>query len=392
MNQNLGPSQALSTLLFYRLSITPTPNDITGANVKKRIDLRQILDEGRVLFDDDIHAYFIKNDRLSVADCDLDFVQMCYTNYDDDGYNVDVVFLNILDFERITMDVLNENRILLTAIHMTFKIVNNTTHELIHCFNAELDNLIRKISEPKFFNLSEILIDGSENTLSQILTVPLFDFQTDNLNWVLETEANPIGDYFSNNRVVTFPDGRMYNYTENCIVEKETRTMIYSKGGIIGDETNMGKTLQAYCIALLKPDTTTLILVPNYLYEHWVSQWDKHFLIPMPDFITLIKFSDYRNYKNKNYTRLIVDEIHELYQNDTYKNIFNSLLKTPFKYKWGLTKIPFPTSNSLARILEFLTEHDMPNEAMVRCLFYFPTYERMIRRNIKANNIMEIPT
>lgn len=142
MNQNLGPSQALDTLLFYCLEITPEPNGIIGANVKKNIDLKKIINERNILFDDNIRAYFIECDKLDIPDNELDFVQFCYTNYDEKGYNIDVVFLKITNFELITIDVLDENPFLLSAIHLTFKILNNIPHNFNDCFSTELNELM----------------------------------------------------------------------------------------------------------------------------------------------------------------------------------------------------------------------------------------------------------
>lgn len=136
------------------------------------------------------------------------------------------------------------------------------------------------------------------------------------------------------------------------------------KGGIICDEPGTGKTIQGLIISLSTPDIKTLILVPTDLIKtHWYSELDKHFTFNSPrDVIYVMTYEEFKSADKKAltiYSRLIVDEIHELYStNEKYEKnnvLFRELLgMKQFKFRWGISATPFIGQQCMTNIIRFL--------------------------------------
>ena len=83
--------------------------------------------------------------------------------------------------------------------------------------------------------------------------------------------------YLNSRRHIKFLDGRIYEYeTNKFITQSEEQSLIKINGGLIYDETGIGKTLQFICLAISNPLISTLILVPDHLYAHWNNQFKIH--------------------------------------------------------------------------------------------------------------------
>ena len=155
----------------------------------------------------------------------------------------------------------------------------------------------------------------------------MFDYQRDNVNWMLEFEKNPVKEYICADKLIFFSDGRIYNYTLNTFMTNEQRELVSFRGGLILDNVGIGKTFQLLCLAVSNTKLNTIILVPDHLESHWNAQWTKHFNIKLPDIIKIVKFSKFKDCRLEKFNRIIVDEIHELYSNPEYKNILELCFK-----------------------------------------------------------------
>ena len=385
--------------LYYFLKIEPF--DSIGVEIKKNIDLDKVIKNHNVLKNNETKNYFNNIGEFCPISSES-FIDTCYVEYEEFEHKIKILFYKVNNCELLTPSIIagSSSKNILTSIHRTINLKNNLLQEYDKYFNAELDNIIRFMSEPRYYDLKNIYIEDLERKLinnslmnyplEEILNIPLFDYQKDNINWMLKLETNPIYEYISSDKLFFFPDGRIYNYTKNSFIKNEERELVKFKGGIILDNVGIGKTVQLLSLALLKTDITTLILVPDHLETHWNLQFKKHFNICLPNFIKIITYSKFISYDIDNYDRIIVDEIHELYSNPEYKQILECTFKTGCKYKWGISATPFPVPNSIFNLIKFLTEKDLYYPNLDRYNHYYQTYYKIFRKNTLENIVKEI--
>jgi len=385
--------------LYYSLSIEPF--DSWAINYKKSIDLAQICKEHKVLKNQEVKNHF-KQIGLFCPMATEKFIETCYTEYEMDKHKIKIFFYKILNSELLTPSYIQnaELKNVLTCLHRTINLQNNLLGDYDKYFNAELDNIIKTMEKPRYYNLSNVYVDDSGGKiygnyltsypLDEILKIKPYDYQKDNINWMLELEKNPIKEYISADKLIFFPDGRIYNYQESSFVTNEQRELVTLRGGIVLDNVGIGKTFQLLCLAMSNTAINTLIVVPDHLEAHWISQFTKHFNIGLPDFITIVKYSKFSNCKLNKYSRIIVDEIHELYSNPSYRNILELMFNTGCKYKWGISATPFPVPNSIYYLLRFLTEKEIHYQNMDRFSYFYDTYYKIFRKNTLENIVKEI--
>lgn len=384
--------------LYYSLKIEPFDNE--ACIIKKNIDLSKIMENHQVLKNEEVKEHFKKEQEF----CPLSqesFIDTCYVKYTEQNHTVKILFYKVNNCELLTPNVIfnSTTKNLLTSIHRTINIQNNLLTEYDKYFNSELDNIIKVLSQPRYYNLSEIYVKDSNKLLAQnskefsinkLLKIKLFDYQKDNVNWMINFEKNPVEEYISSDKLYFFPDGRIYNYTHNTFVTNEQRELVKFKGGIILDNVGIGKTLQLLCLAMSDPSIKTFILVPNHLELHWNSQFEKHFNIPLPKFIKIVKFSDFASFDTSSYQRVITDEIHELYSNAENATILEKCFKTGCKYKWGISATPFPVPNSIFNIIKYLTEIELYYQNLDRFNYFYNSYYKIFRKNTLENIVKEI--
>jgi SNF2 family DNA or RNA helicase len=207
---------------------------------------------------------------------------------------------------------------------------------------------------------------------------------------MLDCEKNPIKEYISADKLLFFPDGRIFNYSQKSFITNEQRELVNFRGGIILDNVGIGKTFQLLCLAISNTSINTIILVPDHLESHWNSQFKKHFNIKLPEFIKIVKFSNFKDCKIEKFNRIIVDEIHELYSNPEYKNILELCFKTGCQYKWGISATPFPVPNSIYNLIRFLTEKELYFSNLDRYSYFYHSYYKIFRKNTLENIVKEI--
>lgn len=213
------------------------------------------------------------------------------------------------------------------------------------------------------------------------LTRP-FNYQLNNINWMVKTEQNLEPVKITKNRLVFFPDDRIYDLDRKNFVIADDISSVTIKGGIIADEAGKGKTFQILALCAER-NIPTLVLVPDHLKNHWDSEITKHYDIKLK--IEIIRFCDFNQNDLKRFERLIVDEIHLLYCDDRFSRLYDNLLKTDMKYKWGMTGTPFSSAQSIFYILQFLVDQNIYYSDIERFLHYQHLFINMFRRNIGSN-------
>lgn len=385
--------------LFYSLSIEPFDN--WAIYYKKSLDLAQVCKDYLVIKNQEVKIHFKKIGMFCPVATEK-FIETCYSEYNKDGHKIKILFYKILNSELLTPTYIQNTELknVMTCIHRTINLQNNLLSDYDKYFDAELDNIIKTLEKPRYYNLNPIYISDPDGIifdsvlnhypLKEILKIEPYDYQKDNINWMLELEKNPIKEYISPDKLLFFPDGRIYNYQENSFITNEQRKLVSLRGGIVLDNVGIGKTFQLLCLAMSDTSINTIIAVPDHLEDHWNAQFKKHFNIPLPNFIKIVKFSKFSNCKLNKYSRVITDEIHELYSNPKYRNTLEIMFNTGCKYKWGISATPFPIPNSIYYLLRYLTEKEIHYANMDRFSYFYDTYYKIFRKNTLENIVSEI--
>lgn len=182
-------------------------------------------------------------------------------------------------------------------------------------------------------------------------------------------------------------------------------------GGCLCNSPGLGKTLEILTLCGLNP-SLNLIIVPEHLYDHWIFEYNKHI---KNDHIKLICYSDdsenltkyttksvivlitykklemFKKLLEVKFTRLIIDEFHELFQKkDKTYPLINEVLAT---YKWAITGTPFVNSFMINNILNFIVKNKITNEKISKYKAYLDTFCEMFRKNTKESveSELELP-
>jgi len=358
-----------SLYLYYQLKINP--QDIGGIKIKQTIDLREIASFETTLKNDQVREYF-KSKNIYCPSLDTENINMCFSEFIIDNYSISILFAEVLNSELITPSLIfdSNNRTLETLFDRHIKIYNDLLSE--EYFNCELDNLIEDISSHSIYNLNPIMSEKNLNT-------KLFNYQKDNINWMLDLEKNLLSFPLSGDKKYYFPDGRIFNYNKRIFENEKELDNITIRGGILMDDVGIGKTLQMITLCLETPDIKTLILVPDHLLEHWKTQISIHCKINM-EWVNICSFSDFTNHLTAD--RIIIDEIHEVYKNN---NFLNELIRYNCLYKWGITATPFTITNGLFNLLRYLTCQEWSYSSMVRMKNYKHIFRRIFRKKLLKN-------
>jgi SNF2 family DNA or RNA helicase len=102
--------------------------------------------------------------------------------------------------------------------------------------------------------------------------------------------------------------------------------------------------------------------------------------------ILLVPFSDFSETKLKSieFTRFIIDEFHELFDNGKNKVSIN-ISNINAKYKWAITGTPFINSSMIHNILNFVIKNKIDNPLIAKLKAYFDIFCDMFRKNTKDN-------
>lgn len=363
-----------SLYLYYQLKITPL--NAGSIRIKQSIDLKILASLPTTHKNNQVREYY-KSKNLYCPTLDSDNINMCLTEYTIEDYNISILFAEVLNSELITPNLIfdPEKRTLETLFDRHIKIDNDLLSE--EFFNCELEVLIKNISSHSIYNLRPI--EAEEN-----LNTKLFNYQKDNINWMLDLEKNLLSAPLSENKKYYFPDGRIFNYNQRKFENELEVPMIQIKGGILMDDVGIGKTLQMITLCMSTPDIKTLIIVPDHLQEHWKNQIFIHCKIPM-DWVMVCSFSDFTNHLTAD--RIIIDEIHELYKNN---NLLNEMIRYNCLYKWGITATPFTITNGMFNLLKYLTCQEWSYPSMVRMKNYKHIFSQIFRKKTLKNIADEV--
>lgn len=214
-----------------------------------------------------------------------------------------------------------------------------------------------------------------------MIKTKLYDYQRDNLHWMVEREREPLDFYFTDHKISVMEDERVYDYYIDEFVPSDFSSFdkLQIRGGILMDDVGIGKTIQALSLICHNP-VSTLVIVPSHLEKYWIEQIYAHVAEP-ESFLVFTKIVNFERAKielsNYKYSRIIVDEIHEIF---SQMSLVESFSFYKCDYKWGLTATPWIHSNSLYFLFSFLTNHRFIYQHAVRIKHYYPIYNKVFRK------------
>ncbi len=343
---------------------------------KQLINFKQIISLEETKKNEQVYEHFM-NKQYFPKITKMSDTNIYYSEFILNTVQFQIVFFEFPSSELITPTILREDPTIATTIDRHIKALNNITNQDKEIYDYYIEKVMDEISGPHFYDLTPLAFESMLNN-------PLYLYQKGNINWMLNIEANE-QNYINTRRHIKFLDGRIYEYESNKFIgvgEEESKIRI--GGGLIYDEVGIGKTLQFICLAISNPNIQTLILVPDHLYNHWINQFAIHLKNNIPSWIKLVSFSNYINF-NEKYSRIIVDEIHELYSKPDNFTVFKKVCETYSHYKWGLTATPFPVDYSIFNLIKFLTSQNISNNYIEKLGSNISNYKNFMRRNLLSN-------
>ena len=174
-------------------------------------------------------------------------------------------------------------------------------------------------------------------------------------------------------------------------------------GGCLCNSPGLGNTLEILTLCCLTP-SLNLVIVPEHLYEHWIFEYKKHvkdnymnLVIYTDDSIDLSKYNKKptivlivyakletcKKLLSTKFTRIIIDEFHELF--DKKDKTFPLINDVIAKYKWAITGTPFVNSLMINNILNFIVKNKITNKSISKYKSYINVFCEMFRKNTKES-------
>jgi SNF2 family DNA or RNA helicase len=256
---------------------------------------------------------------------------------------------------------------------------NNILNMDWHSYRLSL--FTKDIEKQKFLNLAFVQPEYCRSKL--------FSHQINNISQMLQIYNNPhvipITDI-----TMKFENGLIYDFVKNKFIEDEEISKYKIQGGMILDEPGTGKTLQ-FILFLLELKKKSLVLVPNEsIKKGWIEEFKKHITINLHNtsiyiitFDELDKIIQVETNILDNYEIIGIDEIHILYSKNI--KLFEKIVTSNIKSRWGITGTPFVNEQSLFNIIKYLTGHNFQNERIANIPSLQNDLIKLFLKNLKIN-------
>lgn len=263
-----------------------------------------------------------------------------------------------------------------------------------------------KFNTFNYNNVPEAISCFSNNNIQKTYKRELFDYQKNNVNWMIQQEFNvktnkPYKTYKLPNNYYIYNiesiNQKLMSDATGQIVNSDNleNINVCVKGGILSDSVGLGKTFSMLSLVVENLDSSalpTLLFCPTRLCAQWAEEVDKTYdlkyklirdirqykklsyeelkqydiiilsykFLVSKSYLTLCEDDPNKNtlLHNVEWERVICDEGHE-YISDIRKKehrlIYESLFKINSKYRWVCSGTPFNTRYSFQKILDYLT-------------------------------------
>jgi len=409
-----------STNLFYNLRIEPNfpnTNNIIG-KIKNEINLEEVKKLPLCHHNEDAFEYMLKtynwarnyvsDSAMTIFNCHvIDYVIPGADEPDEPDnpekhIKIHILFFSLKNEELLIPSVITSDNSIITIINRHIMIYNNFTNIDYHNYSIEL--LCKELDKDRLLDL--------RFQPPEVCKTLLWEYQRDNIQWMLDIEINPPLIKFVEHKVfylgtklnLYFDYNKSSKPTE-CFITTKALPEYYIRGGMICDEPGLGKTVQCLNLAFSMPIRKTLIIVPNHIKSHWENEVAKHF-----DFagnmyyennILIVSFAEFGEMSLEliaMYERVIVDEIHEMYALENAKEnnkLFIKLLDCQtFKYRWGVSATPFVDNMAMFNIIKYLLgTNKIYNTNIGNYIMNQAQFRQVFHRNTKLNvsNELNLP-
>ena len=300
---------------------------------------------------------------------------------------VKVYFYKIKNVELITKAFIEEFKLIFQYDYFT---KNNILNMDWHSYRLTL--FTNDIELQKFYNLTY--------QTPSFCKTKLFHHQINNISNMLDIYHNPVQIQITDNLIMHFDNGLIYDLVSKDFITEDDITTYSLQSGMILDEPVTGKTLQ-FIIFLIECNRKSLVLVPNEaIKKNWFSEFEKHihnFDDIIKSKLEIMTFDELDIFMKadatilNNFEIIGIDEIHIIYSNKKYANLFKSIINSTVKSRWGITGTPFINDISLFNIIQYLTGHMFKNERIANIPSLQNNLIKLFLKNLKINMVEDYP-
>lgn len=293
-------------------------------------------------------------------------------------YTINIYFYKLKHIELLTQEFIKKFKIIFDYDYYK---KNNILDPDWHLYRL---SLFTKDIEAKssFYNLGYKIVD--------ICKTKLFNHQISNITRMLDIYYHKHKIQITDDLISKFDNGLCYNIVKNTFISEDEIPTITINNCMILDEPGTGKTLQAL-LFLIETRVKSIILVPNNdIKKVWLSEFEKHIMIHISEFpIHIYTFSEISNELNiipnilNDFDIIIIDEIHIMYTK--YQVLFENIINSNIKSRWGITGTPFVNDMSLFNIIKYLCGIQFTNERIVNSPSLQNNFINLFLRNLKIN-------
>ena len=387
----------MDTYIVPYINITPKDvvpsthnvNNIMG-KIKDSINCNHLIESGKTLMNENF-VDFLKlvnkstNDFITISKDYYDenikkvfdlYGCMYVENHDSIDFMIKIYFYKIKNIELLTKKTIEDFKLIFQYDYFNR---NNILQMDWHSYRLSL--FTKDVEKQKFMNLAYLQPTYCRSKL--------FNHQINNISQMLmihnKPEEIPIMDI-----TMKFENGLIYDFVKNTFIEEDMIPKYKIQGGMILDEPGTGKSLQ-FILFALELKKKSLVLVPNNsIKKLWRDEFKKHIefdihlsLIEIMTFEELDTFINIDESILANFEIIGIDEIHILYSKNI--KLFQKIITSNIKSRWGITGTPFVNENSLFNIIKFITGHNFKNERIANIPSVQDKLIKLFLKNLKSN-------
>ncbi len=383
-----GNATHLLNINSHNVSNSAHLNYLMG-QIKNSINCDELIMSDDILMNDDFAKFVEESNYMFIpipgyytdkVKENFDIYGMSYVvKLDEINFLVKIYFYKIKNIELITKQFIDEFWLIFQYDYFT---KNNILNMDWHSYRLTL--FIKDIEQEKFYNL--------KYATPAFCKSKLFHHQINNISNMLDIYHNTVQIAATDNLIMHFENGLIYDIVAKAFIQEDQIPKYAIKSGMILDEPGTGKTLQ-FILFLLETNKKSLVLVPNdAIKKNWFIEFEKHIAFDIiKSQIEIMTFDDINMFIKSdpnilnNFEVIGIDEIHILYSNKKYVELFDSIITSEIKTRWGISGTPFVNDLSLFNIIQFVIGHKFKNERIANIPSLQNSMIKVFLKNLKIN-------